>query len=327
MAALASLSVCCSDDENSDVVLDLSKKEVWLCNASGASQRVIVSAPAGWTCTDIPEWCSVAPSSAAGSREIKITCLPNEDKTRKAILRIRCADGQEVEYRIKQSGKYIVNGFPVEWLFTADYYASGKYTSAFVDDNALPAEVGTGYISYTRNPEYPTDGDKFLITIGGTGHPYVRSFMKGDSWTFTVPVTEEAIPEGATMNVKFITRSSAGGPRYMMVEYFEDGEWNAVGELRRATVDGEGEIAYNVDLTSDLTGNKKLGTDNAQVDMDFVLKGGCAVGGEVRVRYRAVSNMGCNGTVMVLNHNQTNRLAGAIGTSPVVSVKDLPDEW
>jgi len=117
-------------------------------------------------------------------------------------------------------------------------------------------------------------------------------------------------------------------PVSMMVDYLDGGcVRKPAGDTRDVAIEGEGTVTYNVDLVDDLTGNKKVGTDNAQVNVDFVLTDGLSVGEELKVRYYSVSSLNCSNAVQSENHNGTNRIAGAVGTSPVINVKDLPDEW
>ena len=51
---------------------------------------MIVSAPGAWTITDIPEWVTVVPTEADGSREITIDYSENLDALREADLKVTC---------------------------------------------------------------------------------------------------------------------------------------------------------------------------------------------------------------------------------------------
>ena len=131
------------DDDKETPVFDLSTDE-WSFAKEGGTQNLIISAPGVWEVSEKPDWCTLIPESAEGPREVKIDCSANTEKKREGTLVLTC--GAETRMiAISQQGAYVVKGFPVEWLFTADYYASGKYTDAFVVNNSLPDE------SYRRN--------------------------------------------------------------------------------------------------------------------------------------------------------------------------------
>lgn len=311
LVGLAALSVTgCDDDEvkRPDFAVSTDK---WSFDKEGSTQNLIVSAPGAWEVSEKPDWCTLIPESAAGPQEVKIDCSANTAKKRKGTLVLTC--GAETRtISVFQQGAYVVKGFPVEWLFTAEYYASGKYTDAFVIDNALPAEIGEGTIGYIQDPKNTCTIKK---AIGSTGHPYLSGSLTDDYWLFSVPV-KETLPVGTVCHIKFITRSAAGGARYWSLEYFDNGNWKSIAAQRTTEIAGK-EVIYTLDLVEDLTGNKKVGTDNAQIDNDFTLSVQILAGGLLQCRLRCVADIACNGT----NLNTGNhRLAGAVGTSPVISV-------
>ena len=274
------------DDDKETPVFDLSTDE-WSFAKEGGTQNLIISAPGVWEVSEKPDWCTLIPESAEGPREVKIDCSANTEKKREGTLVLTC--GAETRMiAISQQGAYVVKGFPVEWLFTADYYASGKYTDAFVVNNSLPAEIGEGTISYIQD-----DANTRPITkvIGATGHPYLSGSLTGDYWLFQL----------------------------LVKEFFDNESWKPIATQRTAEVAGE-KVVYTLDLVEDLTGNKKVGTDNAQIDNDFTLSAQIAAGGLLQCRLRCVADIACNG----VNPNTGNhRLAGAVGTSPVISVVSI----
>ena len=301
------------DDDKETPVFDLSTDE-WSFAKEGGTQNLIISAPGVWEVSEKPDWCTLIPESAEGPREVKIDCSANTEKKREGTLVLTC--GAETRMiAISQQGAYVVKGFPVEWLFTADYYASGKYTDAFVVNNSLPAEIGEGTISYIQDD---ANTRPITIVIGATGHPYLSGSLTGDYWLFQILV-KELLPAGTVMHIKFITRSAAGAARYWSLEYFDNESWKPIATQRTAEVAGE-KVVYTLDLVEDLTGNKKVGTDNAQIDNDFTLSAQIAAGGLLQCRLRCVADIACNG----VNPNTGNhRLAGAVGTSPVISVVSI----
>ena len=229
------------DDDKETPVFDLSTDE-WSFAKEGGTQNLIISAPGVWEVSEKPDWCTLIPESAEGPREVKIDCSANTEKKREGTLVLTC--GAETRMiAISQQGAYVVKGFPVEWLFTADYYASGKYTDAFVVNNSLPAEIGEGTISYIQD-----DANTRPITkvIGATGHPYLSGSLTGDYWLFQILV-KELLPAGTVMHIKFITRSAAGAARYWSLEYFDNESWKPIATQRTAEVAGE-KVVYTLDL-------------------------------------------------------------------------------
>ena len=146
---LAALAAGCDDNNKEALAFDLSTDE-WSFAKEGGTQNLIVLAPGVWKVSEKPDWCTLIPEGAERSREVKINCSANTGKKREGTLVLTCGDETRT-IAVFQQGAYIVKGFPVEWLFTADYYATGKYTNAFVFDNALPAEIGEGTISYVQD--------------------------------------------------------------------------------------------------------------------------------------------------------------------------------
>lgn len=97
----------------------------------------------------------------------------------------------------------------------------GNITNAFVFDNALPAEIGEGTISYVQDAANTRTIQK---VVGTTGHPYLSGSLTGDYWLFQIPV-KETLPAGTVMHIKFITRSAAGAARYWSLEYLDNESW------------------------------------------------------------------------------------------------------
>ena len=130
---LAALAAGCDDNNKEALAFDLSTDE-WSFAKEGGTQNLIVLAPGVWKVSEKPDWCTLIPEGAERSREVKINCSANTGKKREGTLVLTCGDETRT-IAVFQQGAYIVKGFPVEWLFTADYYATGKYTNAFVFDN------------------------------------------------------------------------------------------------------------------------------------------------------------------------------------------------
>lgn len=84
----AATTVGCSDDDERPVAFEVSQ-DTLLLDSDAGTVHVIVSAPGAWTITDIPEWVTVVPTEADGSREITIDYSENLDALREADLKGR----------------------------------------------------------------------------------------------------------------------------------------------------------------------------------------------------------------------------------------------
>lgn len=97
------------------------------------------------------------------------------------------------------------------------------------------------------------------------------------------------------MHIKFITRSAAGAARYWSLEYLDNESWKPISAQRTAQVAGES-VIYTLDLVTDLTGNKRVGSDNAQIDNDFTLSAQITAGKPVAMPVAAAAaDIACNG--------------------------------
>ena len=99
----AATTVGCSDDDERPVAFEVSQ-DTLLLDSDAGTVHVIVSAPGAWTITDIPEWVTVVPTEADGSREITIDYSENLDALREADLKVTC-NGEFRYIGIGQEGK------------------------------------------------------------------------------------------------------------------------------------------------------------------------------------------------------------------------------
>jgi hypothetical protein len=252
-----------------------------------------------------------------------------EERTAKLVITVPDFEELSTEVTVTQLRTRQVSGFPVRWLFSAA--DSPKYKDNFLNNNSVTPESGVGSIGYMRHPD---NTGKFTPSVGSTGHPTIKGTLAGDYWLFSAPVAE-AVPANSVAHIQFITRSSATGARYWMLEYLDGSEWKPFGKEKR-TVDIDGvAVEYTLDLVDDLFsangGEIKVGTNNAMVDSDLPLANPVAAGGSVQIRYRCVSNLGCNGNTMASEHGGTSRIAGAAAgawdtPSPSIDVRRPAEE-
>lgn len=307
-ALLVWVAAGCNDDEVKDADFKIySSKSDLRFRTAGESYTIIIHARGPWAVTECPQWASVTPSEGEGSCEATLVVEPNPGYVRRGDLTVEF-DGRRTEtFHLRQKGD-IIRGLPVKWLFSADYFQSGKYNDDFIERNALAAETGRGTLGFYRAPEN-AGAAAVEREVSQAGHPVVSGILPGDYWLFRASA-EDDIEPGVDLHVSFRTRSSAGGPRYWMLEYRDGAAWLPLGDLRRrdfavqsdgaggAAADGGAPVVvesfeYTFDLIEDLTGSKRVGTDNASIDLDFSLGSRIAAGTDIEVRFRCVSSRVC----------------------------------
>ncbi|MDR3227396.1 MAG: hypothetical protein LBT56_06965 [Prevotellaceae bacterium] len=209
---------------------------------------------------------------------------------------------------------------PIEWEFTAAHYNANAYNTQFVDNNILKSGLGAAVATGTSNISYVVVGGlgfpgntNVKRVVGTTGHPYVTGAWTDDYWLFKVPVTNLRI--GTKINIKFITRSSATGHKYWMLECYDGTEWKVVGEMKTDNVGGAvGTVNYTHAMNAD-------GATNVQVNSTYLFTNSIPAG-DVQFRFRCMANCQAgSGAPLASPNGGTHRLAGAAdGTSPVISL-------
>lgn len=299
-------------------------------DATAASEITLrITATHDWTAvTDGQTWFSVSPLSgkAGQTTELKVRA----DETNRGIRRFGSFTltmtpdaGDPVVEKISVSQQTAAPGSvvwdqsqPVQWSFSADDMP--KYAPDFAGkpdetNNALPAEQGPGYISYTYAPGVAdTEGVRARF-VGGTGHPYVQGAWTGDYWTFLVPVRNLAA--GTKVRFTGLTRTSKTGQKYWKLIYNDNGEWKAASELLTKEVNGE-----QVEYTHAMNSN---GSTNLKVDATVTYQHPIA-DGNIEFRFVCMANAQANGETPLSKPNTgTIRWAGA-GTADSPRIEIVP---
>lgn len=182
----------------------------------------------------------------------------------------------------------------------------------------VPSNVeGNGKIEYWQIDKTGIDtNNKASRIIGGTGHPYVTGAWPGDYWQFSATDNYE-YPAGTQLHIKFITRISATGQKYWMLEYFDGNEWKPADEY---PVETETETGTNAQY------NFIEPTANVAVECNWKLAAPCR---EPKFRMRCVANWQSNGKgALAAPNGGTCRIAdnGDDGedAGPLFEVTDAP---
>ena len=182
----------------------------------------------------------------------------------------------------------------------------------------VPSNVeGNGKIEYWQIDKTGIDtANKASRIIGSTGHPYVTGAWPGDYWQFSATDNYE-YPAGTNLHIKFLTRVSATGQRYWMLEYFDGKDWKPAEEYPIST---ETESGANASY------NFIEPTANVAVECNWTLAAPCR---EPKFRMRCVANAQANdkgpltapngGTCRIADNGDDGEDAG-----PVFEVTDAP---
>lgn len=136
----------------------------------------------------------------------------------------------------------------------------------------------------------------FTRIVGSTGHPYVKGAWIGDYWLFTLS-NGKTIPAGTNAHIKYITRVSASGPKYWVIEYFDGKDWQPAAEMQTAD-----DVQHNLVMEPD-------GDTNVTVECTFTTT---ASAQNIQFRQRVVSMMRADGkSVLTKPNSGTARIAGS----------------
>ena len=215
-----------------------------------------------------------------------------------------------------------------KWRFTAthmtayaDFFGGSNGKLDATEGNGgmyVPSNIeGNGKIEYFQIDKTGIDiNNKASRIIGGTGHPYVTGAWPGDYWQFSATDNYE-YPAGTHLHIKYLTRVSATGHKFWMLEYFDGNDWKPAEEY---PVQTETETGSNFQY------NFTEPTSNIAVECSWTLAAPCR---EPKFRMRCVANWQANGTgALAAPNGGTCRIAdnGEDGedAGPVFEVTDAP---
>ena len=201
------------------------------------------------------------------------------------------------------------NALRAKWRFTtsllsnyANYFGG---TSGIVDKEEgfgglyVPSNVeGNGKIEYYQidKSAYSVSGNPKRM-VGATGHPYVTGAWPGDYWLFSASDGHE-YPAGTQLHIKYLTRISATGQKYWMLEYFDGEAWKQAKEY---------EVSTEAETGTSAQYNYIAKTSNETVECSWTLAAPCS---EPKFRMRCVANWQSNGNGALAKPNGgTSRIA------------------
>lgn len=245
------------------------------------------------------DWLTVTPASGTPSpnpADITLTASQNTGKARTGTLTVRTDDPalEDVVITVSQEAKALE---PIAWWTLTDE-ALKKYSGAtwpsgtapwpdddtWPDDNILgrmfadkPAGT-TAYGQWHKVNSAPSYLPECLISSDGKGHYGVKRVWTDDNLEFTIPVKNFAA--GQAVNIRYGARSKKEGPRYWMVEYFDQGTWKPTSSQEYTFAKNGARVTATYELTA---GDKVLNINETARFTEAVDDG------VIRFRIRCVS--------------------------------------
>ena len=274
-----------------------------------------------FTATTESEWITIVPAAETRALvELKpltfsVEASTGDARTGKIILKNE-EEGVECTLYVVQKKAPLY----VEWLFTAENMVSDGYQETFTGksknagDNGLYVNAnvkGNGKLTYVQIDKTSLDvKSKVNQNVGSTGHPTAVGCWPGDYWLFEAS-DGETYPAGTKVNIDYITRTSATGMKFWRVEYLDGGEWKPAFATSTGTTAAGETVEYNVMMNAD-------GKTNVHVNCTVTYS---APVSEVKFRMLCLANDQAQGLGALSEPNGgTSRIAGAVGTSPVIQV-------
>lgn len=274
-----------------------------------------------FTATAESEWITIVPAAETRALvELKpltfsVAASTGDARTGKIILKNE-EEGVECTLYVVQKKAPLY----VEWLFTAENMVSDGYQKTFTGafktagDNGLyvAANVkGNGKLTFVQIDKTALDiKSKVNQNVGSTGHPTAVGCWPGDYWLFEA-TDGETYPAGTKVNIDYITRTSATGMKFWRVEYLDGGEWKPAFATKEGTTKAGEKVQYNVMMNAD-------GKTNVHVNCTVTYS---APVSNVQFRMLCLANDQAQGNGALSEPNGgTCRIAGAVGTSPVIQV-------
>ena len=245
-------------------------------------------------------WLTIAPEAEQIEDTLVLKVAESElPSPRNGVFSVQKKGDPEVaeEISVMQTGTEELYGLPAVWEFY-QRQTDAEYVASFEDNNKMEVankdEHGLGYLSYIEG-EGKTDNGKFTRVIGGGGDPYVTGAWPGDYWLFEVPAV---VPANTVFNISFVTRVSATGHKFWILEYLDGNEWLPAGEVKTTNEPGS-EIEYTSALPS---------AENLTVNTNFKVVNPAT---SLQVRFRCAANWQANGEgALSAPNGGTSRLTG-----------------
>ena len=323
------------DDKPKEKAFAVSPESITV-EADATSASITVTGEVAWTVTSDNNAVSVSPAAGTGNGTIAVSFAANETENEvKANLEVFTTDelAKVKSYKIPftQKGKAHVEPDPepdpdpqpsvkdttylARWWFDAsqvDVLKAHFHEEAKIDGatNVEACKPGNGgyyiepNVSGSGRIEFYNGVDKTEINpkgrvkrvIGQWGGVVSYGTWKGDYYLLTAN-TEAALAAGTDIYTFFALRPNvANVPKYWMVEINDGGSWKPYLETKKVTVEGEGEVEYNLELVYEADGTPKC--HDTIVDSEYKLT---AATKDIQIRILAVSGAYAEGAGLPTN--------------------------
>lgn len=198
--------LACSEDKTSDVQLNVSTTELYY-NIEGGEQVLIVTSDGDWTISNIPDWIRLSAVSGVGSKDVKVTAVPNETGVlRRGEFVIRTSDNNRIiTIKVSQSAGSAYNDYGLEVDNTGEIVLGG----AALSSDSVRIESKVGWV--LEGPEWLMATWKAVYAhidgkteYSGSGVLIISATENNDAEDRSGTLTIRSTADGKTINIPVV---------------------------------------------------------------------------------------------------------------------------
>ena len=295
-------------------------------DASGSSQKLIISSPSDFSVSYDAGWLSVKDAtgsfvgnSVKAGKNVQLTVSPQanfEGSVRTASIVLSASGCSDKTVTVSQTGEQFLAGYkglPAVWLLNDTNITLMRQT--FVGPGYVQASRGSAAVMSIHREGVNQKKESLDYNVASDGGLEMRMLGEGDYFLYSVPV--ENLPAGTTVHITASYHSDNSANKYFVFEYYDDGQWKMTKDLKTSpegvgyhyASNGHGlSQAYTPNIDETVTLSKAFSDSNLQM------------------RLRCVGNRKYDGGALDFSSNALTRIAAAKthGTSPIIRLLDGP---
>lgn len=295
-------------------------------DASGSSQKLIISSPSDFSVSYDAGWLSVKDAtgsfvgnSVKAGKNVQLTVSPQanfDGSVRTASIVLSASGCSDKTVTVSQTGEQFLAGYkglPAVWLLNDTNITIMRQT--FVGPGYVQASRGSAAVMSIHREGVNQKKESLDYNVASDGGLEMRMLGEGDYFLYSVPV--ENLPAGTTVHITASYHSDNSANKYFVFEYYDDGQWKMTRDLKPSP---EG-VSYH--YASNGHGLSQAYTPN--IDETVTLSKAIS-SGNLQMRLRCVGNRKYDGGALDFSSNALTRIAAAKthGTSPIIRLLDGP---
>ena len=293
-------------------------------DASGSSQKLIISSPSDFSVSYDAGWLSVKDAtgsfvgnSVKAGKNVQLTVSPQanfDGSVRTASIVLSASGCSDKTVTVSQTGEQFLAGYkglPAVWLLNDTNITIMRQT--FVGPGYVQASRGSAAVMSIHREGVNQKKESLDYNVASDGGLEMRMLGEGDYFLYSVPV--ENLPAGTTVHITASYHSDNSANKYFVFEYYDDGQWKMTRDLKPSP---EG-VSYH--YASNGHGLSQAYTPN--IDETVTLSKAIS-SGNLQMRLRCVGNRKYDGGALDFSSNALTRIAAAKthGTSPIIRLLD-----